>query len=318
MATLGICLFILTTACKKDKPPGNEGPGVVSMVQGEADLSLFSEALTTTGLASDLSGGTYTVFAPTDTAFRALLSDLNVTTMEQLINRLGKSQVKNMLRYHILSGKSLAFDQFQPQFETTLATNSIGSGLNLRTDPADSSVWLNGQAARLEMGSLKANNGTLHKINKVLTLPTIGTLLPLEPGFNTFLKMLTAAQGNLATFYYQENKKLSLLVPTNAGFQKFFNDQSSFTDFSGFQQTYGPQGLADIVNYHTLTGAIGREDFESKPYPSLLNGKVVFISIAGNEVVATDAGGQEAAFTEATLSAINGEVHAVDYVLLPN
>ncbi len=310
-------LALAISGCEKEKNDGpNQGNDVFVAIESDPNLSLFAAALESTGLRQQLSG-TFTVLAPTDTAFRQLFSDFNVTTIEQLKSRIGDAELKNVLAYHFIRGKSIKLGEFQQQFEKTEAKNSKGSKLSLHIGLQDSLVNINGMSARISEGNISAGNGIVHKIDKVLTLPTIASLLLLDQRLTVMHQ--TLIKSGLNTFYYQENERVTLFAPSDSAFQVLFESQTDFEDFPGFHQFYGQQGLEEIVKYQTLDGAFTPETFESQPYPTLLNGKPIFVSVSNNGFLLSDNGGNdEARLTGAHLSAINGEVLITDGVLLPD
>ena len=66
-----------------DEPQRN----IVEVAQNTPELSILVEAVVVAGLAPALSTGTLTVFAPTNAAFAALLTELGVTKEALLANK---------------------------------------------------------------------------------------------------------------------------------------------------------------------------------------------------------------------------------------
>jgi transforming growth factor-beta-induced protein len=95
-----------------------QGPGTIpEVVTGNADLSILVEALTKANLVDTLKGtGPFTVFAPTNAAFAALLTELGVTK-EQL---LARADLADILKYHVVSGSAKAASLTNGQELTTL------------------------------------------------------------------------------------------------------------------------------------------------------------------------------------------------------
>ena len=76
-------------------------PNVVEVAQGDPQFSILAEAVVAADLAPALSGpGPLTVFAPTDAAFAALLTELGVTKAQLLAD---KTLLRTVLQYHVLS-----------------------------------------------------------------------------------------------------------------------------------------------------------------------------------------------------------------------
>lgn len=80
---------------------------IVDTAAADSQFSILVTALTKADLVDTLKGaGPFTVFAPTDTAFAALLADLGITA-EQL---LAREDLKDILLYHVVSGNVLSTD----------------------------------------------------------------------------------------------------------------------------------------------------------------------------------------------------------------
>merc|ERR1711985_67559 len=79
-------------------------PDIVETAISAGNFTVLVEALQTAGLVDALKGaGPFTVFAPTDAAFVALLDNLGVTTAELL----ARDDLADILKYHVLSGSSV-------------------------------------------------------------------------------------------------------------------------------------------------------------------------------------------------------------------
>ena len=91
----------LVAACgggDDDPHPGN----IVQIAQADARFSILAEAVVAADLATTLAGpGPFTVFAPTNDAFAALLTELGLTKAQLLAD---KPLLTAVLQYHVLSG----------------------------------------------------------------------------------------------------------------------------------------------------------------------------------------------------------------------
>ena len=80
---------------------------VVDIATSNEDFSTLVTALDTAGLVETLQGeGPFTVFAPTNEAFEALLSELEVTAEELL----AREDLADILTYHVVPQELLAAD----------------------------------------------------------------------------------------------------------------------------------------------------------------------------------------------------------------
>jgi uncharacterized surface protein with fasciclin (FAS1) repeats len=132
---------------------------VVDIAVNDADgrFTTLVSALETANLVDTLSGaGPFTVFAPTNDAFTALLSELGVTA-EQL---LARSDLSDILRYHVVSGEVMSSALSNGQVAETLEGSSIFVTID------DSGVMIDN--AMVAIADLAATNGVVHVIDKVL------------------------------------------------------------------------------------------------------------------------------------------------------
>ena len=98
--------------------------------------------------------GPYTVFAPTDAAFEKLLKKLGITAEELL----AREDLKQILLYHVLSGKVMSTDLKDGQKAETLANKTV----DIKLDP----VRVNN--ANVVKADIQASNGVIHVIDEVL------------------------------------------------------------------------------------------------------------------------------------------------------
>jgi transforming growth factor-beta-induced protein len=141
-------------------PPGVLN--VVQMAQLNPAFSVLVEAVVAADLAATLSGpGPFTVFAPTDDAFGAALTELSLNKDELLASpNLGA-----VLTYHVLAGDVRAADVValpKPAAVITLQGGSFTVGTDLGITDA------RGRRASLVATDVLASNGVIHVIDKVL------------------------------------------------------------------------------------------------------------------------------------------------------
>jgi uncharacterized surface protein with fasciclin (FAS1) repeats len=118
------------------------------------------QALEQAGLDSTLSGaGNFTVFAPTDDAFNALLSSNGLTT-DQLLRA---AELADILRYHVLNEKLLAADITNGLSVTTLEGKPVSFEIK------NGKVYING--AEIVTTDIPASNGVIHAISAVILPP---------------------------------------------------------------------------------------------------------------------------------------------------
>ena len=135
-------------------------PNVVDVARGDARFSILAEAIEAGDLAGTLTGpGPYTVFAPTDAAFAALLSELGVSKADLLANKTLLTQV---LTYHVVPGRVLKADVPLNTPVTTLQGDSFSVNASLAiTDQR-------ARRANITAADVLTSNGVIHVLDKVI------------------------------------------------------------------------------------------------------------------------------------------------------
>lgn len=156
---LAIALFVLVSsglsfASVPDKNVGSSST-VVEIAISNPDFSTLVEAVTKADLAGALSAdGPFTVFAPTNEAFKNLFKQLGVKGIEDL----SAEQLTPILTYHVVSGEVMSSD----------LTNSSVKTLNGKKIKVDLSNGVHINDSQVIKADIKGTNGVIHVIDKVL------------------------------------------------------------------------------------------------------------------------------------------------------
>jgi uncharacterized surface protein with fasciclin (FAS1) repeats len=131
---------------------------ITEKVVGSGRFDTLESLVISAGLAETLSGkGPYTVFAPTDKAF----SKVPAETLEALGN--DPDALRRVLLYHVADGRYPAARVVRKRSIETLA------GPRLKVKATKRAVRVGG--ARVITPDIKASNGVIHAINRVLIPP---------------------------------------------------------------------------------------------------------------------------------------------------
>jgi len=131
---------------------------IVDIAVADGRFTTLVAALQAAGLVETLSGeGPFTVFAPTDDAF----AKLPAGTVESLLKPENLEQLKNILLYHVVSGKVLAADVVG----LTSAPTVLGQDVTITVK--DGNVYLN-DTVQVIITDIEASNGVIHVIDAVL------------------------------------------------------------------------------------------------------------------------------------------------------
>lgn len=130
------------------------------MAAGNENLTILTEALQAAELDDMMMAeGQYTVFAPTDDAFAALLTKLNVTKEELLGD---KEMLTSVLTYHVVPMVVKAADiPYGTAIDTANGQTISISDANVITDAS-------GNTANIVGTDMMATNGVVHVIDTVL------------------------------------------------------------------------------------------------------------------------------------------------------
>ncbi|MEG4118247.1 fasciclin domain-containing protein [Microcoleus sp. N9_B4] len=132
---------------------------IVAIASGDAQFKTLTKALGAAGLVTTLQGkGPFTVFAPTDAAFAALPK----ATLDDLLKPANKAKLTKILTYHVVPGSVLS---------TSLKSGDVKSveGSSLKVAVSAGKVTVSG--ANVVKADIKASNGVIHVIDKVLMPP---------------------------------------------------------------------------------------------------------------------------------------------------
>ena len=160
--------FILATAfaaaATASFADGHGKKTIVDIAVADERFSTLVAAVTAAGLADTLAGpGPFTVYAPVNDAFAALPDG----TVETLLKPENKGQLTNVLLYHVDDRKLMAsgIPHGSTYFKPLLTSERL-----CITRTADG-VTINdgtGTMANVVIADIKASNGVIHVVDKVL------------------------------------------------------------------------------------------------------------------------------------------------------
>jgi uncharacterized surface protein with fasciclin (FAS1) repeats len=159
-----VAVSVLAVAAVAPAGAGSQAKGdtIVATAVGAGQFTTLASLLKQAGLVKTLQGkGPYTVFAPTDKAFKAV--------PKATLAKLGqdKALLKKVLLYHVVKGKApaAAVVKLNGKSVKTVA----GAPVKIRI--AGGKVFLNG-STRVVTPDVMASNGIIHVVNKVLLPPS--------------------------------------------------------------------------------------------------------------------------------------------------
>lgn len=303
---LALPLAMALAACGSDDDDvAPDQQNIVQLAQGNAELSTLVEAVVAADLASTLSGpGPYTVFAPTNAAFAALLAELGVTKDQLLANR---PLLAAVLQYHVLPGNV-------PKASIPLgkAVTPLQGGI-FKIDQQGSDVVITdgrNRTSRITATDVTASNGVVHLVDKVL-LPADKNVVETAQGIGDFSVLVEAVVAAVLADTLSGAGPFTVFAPTNAAVASLLGELGMTKD-----ELLGDSALLSrVLTYHVIPGRVLKADVVPGVQPATVQGQTFSID-AG--LVITDQRGRTANITTTDVLASNGVIHVIDKVILPS
>ncbi|MEL4307672.1 fasciclin domain-containing protein [Joostella sp. CR20] len=303
-----VALVMITApiACSDDDDNQNLPETELTITQtasADAELSILTAALVKTGLSTTLDeAGTYTVLAPTNAAFEAAgITDLNAVSEETLTN---------ILLNHVFNETLMASD-LSTMYKNTLASGPNDTMLSMYINTENTVTFNN--IASPTMVDITASNGVIHKVDGVLTLPTIVD----HAAANSNFSILVEALERFGTTYTDllsgtDGSPFTVFAPTNEAFEELL----ATLGVSSLDEV-DDATLEAVLTYHVVVGANATsETLSNEQMITTAQGEdITIMTTEGVQVM--DATDMPANVIAADVQAINGVVHAIDKVLLP-
>jgi uncharacterized surface protein with fasciclin (FAS1) repeats len=293
-------------ACSDNNNDPHPPATVVAVAQSDPKFSILVEAVVAAGLDGTLSGaGPFTVFAPTNDAFAALLTELNITKAALLAD---KPLLTSVLTYHVLAGKVSKADVPAGKPITTL------QGASFQVDAVAGNLVITdgrNRKATITATDLPAGNGVVHVIDKVILPPTtVVGVAQGNPQFSILVEAVTAA-GLASTL--SGAGPFTVFAPTNDAFAALLTE----LNISKAQLLADKPLLTAVLTYHVLPAKVLKAAVPAGKAITTLQGGIFKIDAVGTGLVITDGRNRKANITTTDLTATNGTVHVIDKVILP-
>jgi uncharacterized surface protein with fasciclin (FAS1) repeats len=321
--------LFLKTAVEKAAPDSRTGYTALS--------TLFSDKNTS-----------YTFFAPSNNAFRMLFPagtpDANIVAALKS-NAFSAGRLDTLLRYHLVGGTRLASSAFPTTFPnislpTTLVlappSAAVPPGLRMPIFPSNrNGLYVNN--VPVIQPDVAAANGVIHKTAAIVAPPTQLVAQILAGADYSYLRaaIARADEGQTGLNKFDSVTKyapanITVLAPTNDAFQQFLTAMGLPASEASISMLPVATARA-IVAYHLMGVRAFSVNMPATPtfIPTLVNvsapthpGVNIAATVLGPGAVTftvTGVGNGGAAATVVTrdLNAVNGVVHRIDRVLLP-
>ena len=274
---------------------------IIEVATANGSFTTLLAAVEAAGLTETLASadGTFTVFAPTDDAFAALLAELEVTAEELLANE----DLAQILLYHVIIGAEVP----SSAVETGAVTTGTDAGLSAWLNAGDDGVFINN--AEVIIPDVDASNGVIHVIDEVILPANIVELATYAGQFGTLLT--AATQEELVGPLTDDDAPVTVFAPTDEAFAALLTELGATAE-----QLLAREDLTTILTYHVLSGAVDAETAVSVApgYVDTLSGFSAAV-VPGEEAGTLMVNDANIVLTD--LVGTNGIIHVIDSVLLP-
>lgn len=297
LTLLGVLIF---TSCQKDEEMPidmNVDKNLVEVAQEAGEFNTLIAAAQKAGLDGFLSTeSNITVFAPTDDAFEMLLSDLGLTSLDQI----DAQTLGDILKYHVVKGMAYS-SSLSSGVVSSLNTKSPDSEpLSILINVADG-VMVNN--AKVTTADVMSDNGLIHVIDKVLLPPTVVDFATFSPDFSALVSAVVKA--DLAGTLSAEGP-YTVFAPTNSAFSSLF----AALGISGIDDV-PVETLTSILTYHVVGDNVRSTELSSGTVTAV-SGESFDVDL-GDQVVLNGS----IKVTATDIQATNGVIHLIDAVLVP-
>lgn len=246
----------------------------------------------------------FTVFAPLNDAFSAFTNpngnDLNA-----------------ILSNHVVVGAAAFSSGLTNSYVNTAAEFDTDENLSLYIN-TDDGVTLNG-TSNVVLADIVATNGVIHAVDAVIDLPTVVTFAVADPMFDSLQAALTAEGQPDFVATLSGAGPFTVFAPTNDAFQALLDSNDMWNGLADIDGGL----LTSVLQHHVIAGANVRSgDLSDGIMPTTLEGDAITINLPGtddNIADVTDGAGNTGIGIDAVdVQAINGVIHVLDTVMIPD
>jgi uncharacterized surface protein with fasciclin (FAS1) repeats len=275
------------------------GDDIVSAALADGRFGILAKALTEAKLVGTLQGkGPFTVFAPTDDAFKKLPKG----TVETLLKPENSSKLQAVLTYHVVAGSiDLASALSAAEAKTV-------QGSPVKIAFSEGRVRINDAA--IVNADVQCSNGVIHVIDSVILPPEeakpSNDIASVAKRAGNFTTLLAAVDAVGLTDALTSDQDVTVLAPTDAAFSALPKGT-----VEELLKSENRDKLMAILSLHAIPGKVSAGDaLNAGVAKSLGGGSLKFsvvdglLKVNGATIVKTD------------IKCDNGTIHVIDAVIL--
>lgn len=305
-ATVLLLAVLIFVQCnKKDDVVALPTETLDTKLAADPELSILKQAITQAKLEAFTKGpGPFTILAPTNAAFTA--EGITATALASVDSITLTALVLN----HFQNLQRSTFE-FPVGPNTPMASMAGFNNFSFK-NPALKSIYVN--ASKLLEADINCSNGVIHKIDKVLVIPTIPmrTIIKSNPNYSLMDSAISRA-GLTTTFAPATGSATTIFLINNASMMA-----AGYTSLTAIGALTAAQvtTLANILRYHVVQTRNYSVAFKAGNLKTLLGTNIL---VATSPAVTFKGISNTAPFTFVTsdIIASNGVMHELNGMLLP-
>ncbi|GAB3649109.1 hypothetical protein GCM10028791_14020 [Echinicola sediminis] len=296
--------WMFLMACNDDEKPVIVADDIVDIVVESDNFSTLEAAVVEADLVTALKAdGPFTVFAPSNAAFNAYLSDNGISASDLLAS----PALGDVLTYHVVSGKVTA------SMVSTGEVQALNNKSFYISQDVNGNLWINGSAQILDT-DIDATNGVIHVLDYVIVPPSesIAEIAVRMAGASSpeFTQLVGALQrANLVDAVSGDDGDLTVFAPTDAAFQALYDTNPEWNDFNDIPL----ETLTAVLTAHVVPARAFSQDLrDGASLPTLNENAMLDVDLGAGTV-----GGAALNTGLLNIHATNGVVHVINAVILP-
>ena len=289
---------------------------MLDLVQESTNYTYLTYAISKTGLSNTLSSNNanLTLFAPDDMAFDSFLMQNGFKSIDEI----PVDVLKKVLLNHVLV-EEVEYSKFETGYYDTAAefvNETYTKNISMHVEQVNMRITLNGES--MITRAVRAENGIVHAVNRVIPLPTIVTFAKADENLEILLAALTRPDlttdfpSILSTGADTSPAPFTVFAPTNDA-------------FIALLQELGANSLSDIdeptlkstLTYHVIAETVAASSDLSDNLQLETLGGTITANVTGGATL-TDGNNRVSNIIAVDIQADNGVIHVIDKVILPN
>jgi uncharacterized surface protein with fasciclin (FAS1) repeats len=305
LAVVAVLLLVLPTVAAA------QSQTIVEIAVADGRFTTLVAAVKYAGLVDALSGGEWTVFAPTDDAFAKL--DLNASNIARAFT---KAELTDILLYHVLDSAVTA-DEAKASTGDIVMGNGKLAGLKV----FEGDLYVNDDS-KVIIPNIYATNGIIHVVDTVIlppwprtgedeapdadTAPSDGTIVDIAVADGRFTTLVAAVK-YAGLVDALSGGEWTVFAPTDDAFAKLDLNASNIA------RAFTKAELTDILLYHVLDSAVTADEAKASTGDIVMgNSQLAGLKVFEGDLYVND----DSKVIIPNIYATNGIIHVVDTVIL--